>query len=124
MGPEDEGPAEDFGFRSVAGGIDELAKEVVGNRVAIHQEGRYGDFTDRAFSIVGECVWVVGAHQETSAVQRDHALEQLRGHFGRHGRLRGEVLGCAFGGGSAAGFCGMVAGQAGAAHRFLYRLQV
>ena len=50
--PEDEGPAEAFGFGSVSSGFDELLETIVCDRVAVDREGIESDGADWAFAVV------------------------------------------------------------------------
>jgi hypothetical protein len=77
VGPEDEAPAEDLGFGFVTGGGDEAGEELVGDRIAVDEEGSERDLADGAFAVGGEGVFVVRAHEERAAFKADHAGEGL-----------------------------------------------
>lgn len=72
--PEDEGPAEVFCFSDVAGGLDEGGELRIGNGCDVDGEGREDDGADGAFAVGGKSMRVVGAHEEASAGELDHAV--------------------------------------------------
>lgn len=75
--PENEGPAEAFGFSPVSGGADELREQVVGDGVLLDRERIQGHFTYGPLAVLGKALGVIGAHEEAAAGQ----IDQTRAHL-------------------------------------------
>jgi hypothetical protein len=108
--PEDEGPAEVFGFGEIVRGFDEGGKVAVGDGVGIDVEGCEYDGADGTFAVEGECVGVVGSHEEGSAGKGDGGAVCVGcGGRGESGRRDGLMLRCGLcGARCAAGWLGCV----------------
>ncbi|MDQ1012811.1 hypothetical protein QFZ82_007296 [Streptomyces sp. V4I23] len=86
---EHAGPADAFGVGDVAGVVGEGGEALVAHRVRVDVERSEPHRPDRPFLVVGAAFGVVGAHEEFTAGQQDHARRRAGGPTGATDDRRG-----------------------------------
>ena len=77
---KNEGPSESFRFRHIPGSLYELRELPIRYRVSVNVKRVDSYLAHRPFAISGKALGIIGAHQERTAIEPDHAARRPAVH--------------------------------------------